>query len=136
MPENGKTANSWFYGISLLFLTAVIYFLSRELYWAAAFPVVIGVILMALFAMDKVLLLIAFCTPLAIVLNDKSSGPAISVPTEPLLFGVLLLTVFKLVYQGGFDRKILFHPVSVAVLFMVFWKVITSMPSPAFGTIR
>ncbi len=129
MPENGKTANSWFYGISLLFLAAVIYFLSRELYWAAAFPVVIGVILMALFAMDKVLLLIAFCTPLAIVLNDKSSGPAISVPTEPLLFGVLLLTVFKLVYQGGFDRKILFHPVSVAVLFMVFWKVITSITS-------
>jgi O-antigen ligase len=129
MPENGKTANSWFYGISLLFLAAVIYFLSRELYWAAAFPVVIGVILMALFAMDKVLLLIAFCTPLAIVLNDKSSGPAISVPTEPLLFGVLLLTVFKLVYQGGFDRKILFHPVSVAVLFMVFWKVITSLTS-------
>lgn len=129
MPENSKAANSWFYGISLLFLAAVLYFLSRELYWAAAFPVVLGVILLALFAMDKVLLLVAFCTPLAIVLNDKSSGPAISVPTEPLLFGVLLLTVLKLIYQGGFDRKVLFHPVSAAVLFMIFWKVITSLTS-------
>jgi O-antigen ligase len=129
MPEKGKAANSWFYGISILFLAAVIYFLSKEQYWAAAFPVVIGVMLMALMAIDKVLLLVAFCTPLAIVLNDKSSGPAISLPTEPLLFGVLLIMVFKIIYQGGFDRKILFHPVSLAVLFLLFWKVITSLTS-------
>lgn len=120
---------AWFYGISLAFVAAVIYFLSKEMYWAAAFPAVLAIGLIAVYSLDTILLLIAFCTPLAIVLNDKSSGPAISMPTEPLLFGVLCITVFKIIHGGGFDRKIIFHPVTLSIALVLLWKLITSLTS-------
>jgi O-antigen ligase len=129
MPESVNKTQGWFYGASFAFLAAVIFFLSREQYWAAGLPLVAGIILLGIYSLDTILLLISFCTPLAIVFNDKSVGPSISVPTEPLLFGVLLITVLKLLYRGGFDRRIWFHPVTLAIGFMLLWKGFTSVTS-------
>ncbi len=103
--------------------------MARENYWIAAIPLFIVIIYLAIFSLDKILLLIAFCTPLAVVLNDKSSGPALSIPGEPLMFGVLLLFVFKFIFEGKFDRKILYHPVTLAIAFHITWMFITSVTS-------
>ena len=103
--------------------------MARENYWIAAIPFFIVIIYLAIFSLDKILLLIAFCTPLAVVLNDKSSGPALSIPGEPLMFGVLLLFVFKFIFEGKFDRKILYHPVTLAIAFHITWMFITSVTS-------
>lgn len=129
MPEMENRSLRWFYGVSFGFLAAVIYFLSREDYWAATLPLVGGVLLLAVLSLDVILLLVSFCTPLAIVLNDKSVGPSISIPTEPLLFGVLLITALKLLHRGGFDRRIWLHPVTIAIGCMLIWKAFTSLTS-------
>ncbi len=101
----------------------------RENYWIAAIPLFIAIVYLAVFSLDVILLIIAFCTPLAVVLNDKSSGPALSIPDEPLMFGVLLLFVFKFIFEGKFDRKILNHPVTLAIAFHIIWMFITSVTS-------
>jgi putative inorganic carbon (HCO3(-)) transporter len=129
MDNVRKKDLTFFYGISFLFLAAVLYFLGKEQYWAAGFPVVIGIVMIALFSLDKLLLSIAFFTPLAIVINDKSEGPAISLPTEPLLFGILLIAVFKLIHGKAIDRRILRHPVTLAIGFMMCWKLFTTLTS-------
>lgn len=103
--------------------------IARENYWIAAIPLFIVIIYLAVFSLDKILLIIAFCTPLALVLNDKSSGPALSIPGEPLMFGVLLLFVFKFIFERTFDRKILYHPVTLAIAFHITWMFITSVTS-------
>lgn len=103
--------------------------MARENYWIAAIPLFIVIIYLAIYSLDKILLIIAFCTPLAVVLNDKSSGPALSIPGEPLMFGVLLLFVFKFIFEGKFDRKILYHPVTLAIAFHITWMFITSVTS-------
>ena len=36
---------------------------------------------------------------------------------------------FKLIFEGGFDRKITRHPVTLAILFMLGWMVLTSLTS-------
>src|SRR5205085_52820 len=84
---------------------------------------------LAIYSLDVVLLIIAFSTPLAIVLNDKMTGPALSVPSEPLMFGVMLLFIFKFIFEGGFDRRILFHPVSIAISFHLTWMFVTCLTS-------
>jgi putative inorganic carbon (hco3(-)) transporter len=126
----------WFYGLTLSFLALVIAGFILDLYWIAAIPIVVGIAYLAVFSLDYLLYIIAFCTPLAIVLNDKSSGPALSMPTEPLMFGVMLLFIFKFIFEGGFDRKILYHPVSIAIFIHLTWMFITSltssMPSVSF----
>ena len=62
MSELKKSDFRIFYGISFIFLIAVLYFLSKEQYWAAAFPLLAGIIIIALFSLDKLILSIAFFT--------------------------------------------------------------------------
>lgn len=125
----GKNELGWFYGITLSLLAAGMFFLTKENYYIAALPLVFVVVYLAIFSLDTILLVITFCTPLAITLNDKSSGPAISFPTEPLMFGVLLLFIFKFIFEGKFDRKILYHPVSLVLYLQLGWMLVTSITS-------
>lgn len=103
--------------------------LVKENYWFALLPLFAFLIYLAIYSLDVILFIIAFCTPLAIVLNDKANGPAISIPGEPLMFGVLLIFIFKLAFEGKFDRKILYHPVSLAITFHIVWMFVTSITS-------
>ena len=103
--------------------------LIKENYWFAILPVFVVLVYLAVFSLDVILLLIAFCTPLAVVLNDKTSGPALSIPGEPLMFGVLLIFIFKFIFEGKFDRKVLYHPVTLAITFHIIWMFITSITS-------
>ncbi len=119
----------WFYAITLTFISASIFFLAKEMYWVAAIPIVLGIGYLAVFSIDTLLFIIAFCTPLAIVLNDKSAGPALSIPTEPLMFGITLLFIFKFIFEGKFDKRILWHPVSLAIFFHLSWMFITCITS-------
>ena len=125
----GKSELRWFYAIMIAFIAGCMFMVSRENYWVAAFPLVVLIGYLAVFSIDTILLLIAFCTPLAIVLNDKSSGPALSIPGEPLMFGVMLLFIFKFVFEGKFDKRVLYHPISLAISFYLFWMFVTTLTS-------
>ena len=131
MPETSfdKTQVRRFYAIVVAFLIVSCYFVTKELYYFAALPLVLGILYLAIFSLDTILYLIAFATPFAVTLNDKSSGPALSIPTEPLLFGVLLLFSFKFIFEGGFDKRVLRHPISLAIYFVFGWMIITSLSS-------
>ena len=111
----------WFYGFMISFISFSIFMLIKEKYWIAALPALAVLVYLTIFSLDVVLLLIAFCTPLAVVLNDKTSGPALSIPSEPLMFGVLLIFVFKFIFEGNFDRRVLYHPVTIAIGFHISW---------------
>lgn len=119
----------WFYGIMFSFFSIGIFMLVKENYWFALLPLIAFLIYLAIYSLDVVLFIIAFCTPLAIVINDKANGPALSIPGEPLMFGVLLIFIFKFIFEGKFDRKILYHPVSLAITFHIVWMVVTSITS-------
>ncbi|MBL0031769.1 MAG: O-antigen ligase family protein [Bacteroidetes bacterium] len=118
-----------FYALIILFLGVTCYFIAKEMYWFAAAPLVLGLAYLAIFSLDTILYVIAFATPFAITLNDKSHGPALSMPTEPLMFGVLLLFIFKFIFEGKFDKRVLNHPVSIALYFVLGWMFITTITS-------
>lgn len=84
---------------------------------------------MYIFWLDKLLLFIVFLTPLAVNIADKELGVGISIPTEPLLVGIMLIFFLKTIFNGNFDKKILTHPVSWMVYISLFWIFVTSITS-------
>src|SRR5205809_4617714 len=102
-----------FYIILFLFMAAGCVLLAQEFYWIALLPFVLGIIVLAMYAMDVLLMIIVFCTPLAINLEGKDFGVALSVPTEPLMAAIMLLFLIKITFEQGFDRRIIRHPVTV-----------------------
>lgn len=100
-----------------------------EQYWGIFIPVVMIAAVMYIFWLDKLLLFIVFLAPLAINIADQEMGIGISVPTEPLLIGVLFLFFLKLIFNSHYDKRILKHPVTIAVFFSLAWIFITSITS-------
>ena len=120
-----------FYIISLVFIAINITLITIDVYYFSFLPIILLFVLASFISLDKVLLSIVFLTPLSIQLIDIFPGLSINMalPTEPLLAGVLLLFVFKLLLNNQLNRKILLHPVSITIYINLFWILITSLTS-------
>ena len=103
-------------------------FIVFEMYWILLIPIALLVIYMAFFKLNYLIYFIVFSTPLAINIEHINGGFSLSVPTEPLLFGITLLFFFRLLY-AGYNKKIISHPVSIALLFNLGWIFLTMLTS-------
>ncbi|MGE5393498.1 MAG: O-antigen ligase family protein [Candidatus Saccharibacteria bacterium] len=121
-----------FYLLSALFMLLNAYFLvSRHSMIINALPLALAIVLLAIFAFDKLLYLVVLATPLSLPLSELVPGLPFDMflPTEPILFGILLLFIIQMFAKGEFDRDILHHPVSYAIYFSLFWILVTSFTS-------
>ena len=116
------------YCIVTLFVALSLFLVvEKSLYLMFALPILLGVLMLYILSYDKVLFLIAFLTPLSI--NLEGVGLSLSVPVEPLLFGVLFFFIAKLLYEKNFDNKIAHHPISIVIYMMFIWIIITTITS-------
>lgn len=86
-------------------------------------PFVLVLFFLAFFALDKLLLIILFCTPLSIELSKFVHGSPINMnlPTEPLIFLAMCVFFLKLFTERKFDKKVLKHPVSICIYIYLGW---------------
>ena len=103
--------------------------IASEAFLFLLFPLVILMFLFYFFSLDKVLWFIIITTPLSLNVKIQEFGSAISLPGEPLMAGVLLLFVLKLLYEGNVERKILYHPITITILISLAWMLITTITS-------
>ncbi|QIA09285.1 O-antigen ligase family protein [Draconibacterium halophilum] len=132
MPQKAVIRIALFYLISIGFILLNLWFVvEKHMLYANVLPLVFVIVLLAVYSFDKVVYLIAFLAPLSIPLREYLPGIGFDmyIPTEPLLFGLLLLFILKIIQTRQFDRKILLHPVSLAVYLNLFWILITSVTS-------
>ena len=127
MTERAKLI--WVYGASAVFIAANAYLFLHDKMWGLAIPFVLLLLILYIFSLDNVLLLITFLTPLAVNIKDAEFGIGISLPSEPLMFGVMLLFILKLMHERFYDAKIMKHPVSIAILINLVWLFITCFTS-------
>lgn len=80
-------------------------------------------------ALDKLLLFIVFFTPLSINLEQLEFGLGLALPTEPLMFGAMVVFFLRSFYERDFDAKILRHPVSIAIMINLIWLSFTVVTS-------
>ncbi len=116
---------------AFLFILGNVLFIVREQYFFSLLPVALIVIYLTVFSLDKLLYLLIFLTPLSIPIREFFPGIPndIGLPAEPLLFGILLIFVFKLLFEKNFDKRILYHPISLAIYLNIFWMLLTSITS-------
>lgn len=120
-----------FYSISLAFIVINVFFIAQDIYYIAFLPVILLFLFASFISLDKILLAVVFFTPLSIQLDDLVPGISVNMylPTEPMLLGILILFIFKLLLEESFDKRILTHPVSIAIYINLFWILITSLTS-------
>lgn len=120
----------WVYGIVVLFILLNALFVIGGNYYLNALPFVAIVALFAIFSINNLIYVIVFLTPLSIQLEDiAKTSFNMALPTEPLILGVLLLLILKLLLEKSYDRKILSHPISIAIYINLGWMLITSLTS-------
>jgi len=121
----------WFYIITIGFLVINAYFIFKENYYFLLIPLVVLIIMLAIYSIEKLVYILAFFVPLSLPLSEfiPSLDVNLFLPTEPLLFGLLILFIAKLLYEGSFDKRILTHPVSIIIYLQLLWIFITSLTS-------
>jgi len=129
LPE--RKSILWVYGLSAFFIALNAYFITTEQYLFSLVPVALLVVLITIFALDKLLLGIVLFTPLSLPLYELVHGLNFNMflPTEPLLFGLLIIFILKLIIDKSFDKKNLYHPLSIIIAINLLWILITSLTS-------
>ena len=103
--------------------------LQKDVYWFFLLPIALVILVYYLISLDKILLFITFLTPFAVELRGVEGGLGVSLPTEPLMFGVLLLFVANLLLDRSYDKKASSHPISYIIYTILFWTFFTSLTS-------
>lgn len=96
-----------------------------------ALPLILAVLLLVIFSFDKIVYFIVFFSPLSLPLHELAPGFSFDMflPTEPFLFGLLIIFMLKVIHERGFDKTILTHPVSLAIYINLIWIFLTSLTS-------
>ncbi len=120
-----------FWGLSIAFLLLTAYAIINEQFFLLVIPYMLGIVWMALKAIDKLIFLIVFLVPLSVPMSEFFSGLPVNmfIPTEPLVAGVLLLFLILLPTKKWINKKILYHPVTVASVVLMTWMLLTTITS-------
>lgn len=116
--------------LSFLFIMANSALIASEQYWFSIVPFALLILMLAFVATDKLMWFIVFTTPLSLNLEElEFGGIGMFLPTEPLLFGVMLIFFLKLLFDRDYDKTVLKHPVTLFVMLNLAWIVITTLTS-------
>lgn len=138
MPEKGlfmhndHIRSQWlFFGLSVLFVLANSVFIYFDFYVFSLLPLALLFVLLAFISLEKIFFVIVFFVPVSIQLKEFVPDLEMNLylPTEPLLFLVLVLFIAKLLLEKDYPKEILLHPVSIAIYFHLTWMAITSASS-------
>jgi putative inorganic carbon (HCO3(-)) transporter len=114
-----------------IYLVADMIFTGRNIYFFNLLPIVLLMVYLSVARLDLMYFIIIFCTPLSVQLIDffPSSPIDFAIPTEPMLFGMMIIFYYKIIYDRWFDIRIVRHPVTYAILFNLAWMLVTTMTS-------
>ncbi len=127
----GKIEYFGVFVLSILFILLHSLLLLRGFEYLVLLPLVLIIVWMAFFSLDKLMLVLAFFVPLSIQLSyfNPKLPVNLSLPSEAIIIGVMIIFFMKVLIDDSFDKNIAFHPVSVAIYFYLAWMFITSLTS-------
>ncbi|HTB31426.1 MAG TPA: hypothetical protein VK808_05325, partial [Bacteroidia bacterium] len=124
-----------FYIASAIFILADgILIWQQQNYALNLLPIALLIVYMALFKLDTLMLAVVFFTPLSLNISQLPGlslgqvGVGIALPTEPIMFGIMLLFMLRMANEG-LDKSIARHPVSIVIFAGLAWMFVTSITS-------
>ena len=127
---------------ALVFLAGHLTLVWWDHYWFALLPLALFIIMAAFFRPQELLFFIVLATPLSVNFDKLGIGlgAGLSIPTEPLMAGMMLLFFYKVLMDGFPDRRILRHPMTILIGAHLLWVLVTtitsSMPIVSFKYFR
>ncbi|MBI2968208.1 MAG: O-antigen ligase family protein [Bacteroidetes bacterium] len=127
--RNEKINMKWVYGILFFYIALNCLFITQEIFWFPVLSLLLLIVYLAFYHLDYLFFLLVLVTPLSIILENKDLNVAISMPAEALMIAASIGVAVKLFYDGTLPRKILIHPVTIAVLINFSWIFFTCFTS-------
>lgn len=120
----------WFYALVALFMVANLYYSYQGEIALNAVPVAFLLMYTAFYHFDKLFLFVVLFTPFSVNIEEfVSANVGLFLPTEPLLFGMLLIIIFNQLRKNHFDTRFLKHPVTIIFILQLIWIFLTSITS-------
>ena len=113
-------------GVVLSIIAVVI---AKEWWELLLLPVGMLVVWLTLYRLDWAMWFVVAATPLSVNLTDLTGGSGLSLPTEPMLVMISGLVIIKMVFFGEFDRRLIQHPISIAIYVYLVWMLLTVITS-------
>jgi O-antigen ligase len=114
---------------SVLFLGLSAYFIWTDQAYYILFPLALAVVYAAIFYTEWVFLSLGFLTPLSINIEEYTGSVGLFIPTEPLLFGLMLLLLWIQFRKPILHADIWRHPIVLTVGFYLLWVLFTAITS-------
>ena len=125
--------SKWFYLICGTFIALMGIAISFERFEFLLLPAIILIAYLAFYHLETLYLLLIVLVPPSVNITDMGMGIGMTLPTDPILFGLLLLVIMKTVFQNGFHKSVLLHPVSIIFYIQLTWVFISSLTSSMQG---
>ena len=93
------------------------------------FPLGLLLVYFAIYQTEKLFISLAFLTPLSVNIEEFTQSFGLFIPTEPLLFGLMLLLVAAEIKTPFLNKGIWKSPIIRAVLFYLLVVIITAITS-------
>ena len=114
--------------ITAAYLVLNFFMLSRDVYWLFLLPLAGLVLALFVLRFETGLLVTALLTPYAIDFAFLP-GMELSMPVEPMMILFSVMFIFRVLIERSYDRRLLRHPVTIAILAMLVWMLVTSSSS-------
>lgn len=120
-----------FYAIGGLFIAANVIAVLFDFYFVPLFPVAFIIVLLALFAQDKLIYLVTGLVPFSIPVWHLMGNFGLILPTEPIIILLMIIGGLKLLNNEGGNntRELMRNPLTIAILINVGWLLFTSATS-------
>lgn len=116
-------------GISGAFILLNCFALMKEFLYVPFLSGGLLLLYLLIFKLDWLIYLMAFVTPLSILFENEKVNLGISMPSELIMISLTLLFIIRIFYDLQFNKKVIKHPITIAILFYLFWLLITSITS-------
>jgi O-antigen ligase len=130
MTGESRISKGLIYLLSGCFIALMCVGIYLEQFLVMLIPAALLVVWAAIYHLDHLILFVTLCTPLSINLEElEIAQVGMYLPTEPLLFGILILFLFKLLSGKSIDKRIFFHPISYILYAYLAWMALTCVTS-------
>jgi len=130
MTGESRISKGLIYLLSGCFIALMCVGIYLEQFLVMLIPAALLVVWAAIYHLDHLILFVTLCTPLSINLEElEIAQVGMYLPTEPLLFGILILFLFKLLSGKSIDKRIFFHPISYILYAYLAWMTLTCVTS-------
>lgn len=118
----------WVLSLGAIYILISVLFILFDNYLIFLLPLCLSIGIMLIFKIDLTLKSIIFFTPLSIQLSYFIPDLPfdLALPSEPILLGVILVLWFKFILGTPINKKLVFHPVSMAIYFILFWLILSA----------